>query len=127
MLPDPGAHVTNFPADHELIAFFEAEPNVLDPGVPWTYNTLNFETERQGTLVQCRIAPAYGDIDVRLTQPSGAELARAKLEGFKSFSLIVDTHREALIATSDGDPTMLCLVLKPRLWLGVDNFQGIPF
>ena len=115
-----------FPADHELLGFFEAEPAVLDPGMPWFYNTLDFKTARQGVLVQCRIAPAYGDIDVRLNLPSGPELARAELQAFRSFRLIVNAHGEILIATSDGKPPMLCLMLKPHVWLGVGNFESVP-
>jgi hypothetical protein len=118
---------SSFPADHELVAFFEAEPTILDPGVPWFYNTLDFETKRRRVLVQCRIAPAYGDIDVRLSKPDGVELTRAKLQGFRSISLMVNSHGEVLIATSNGEPPMLCLMLKPRVWLGVGNFQSIPF
>jgi len=34
------------PEDYELIGFFEAEPEVLDPGVPWLYNILTFATVR---------------------------------------------------------------------------------
>ena len=33
-----------FPEEHELISFFECEPNVLDPGIPWVYNHLEFRS-----------------------------------------------------------------------------------
>ena len=114
------------PEDHELLAFFEAEPKVTDPGVAWFYNTLDLETERQRIRVQCRMSPSYGDIEVRLIQPDGAELTRARLEGFRRISLIVNDNGEVLIATSLGEPPMLVLMLKPRVWLGVGNFQSIP-
>ena len=34
-----------FPDDYELIGFFESEPEVLDPNVPWAYNELKFESK----------------------------------------------------------------------------------
>jgi len=27
--------IAGFPPEHELVGFFEAEPVILDPGVPW--------------------------------------------------------------------------------------------
>ena len=35
-----------FPAEHELIAFFECEPELLDNtrGIPWFYNRLTFDS-----------------------------------------------------------------------------------
>jgi hypothetical protein len=35
-----------FPEEHELISFFECEPKVLDPGIPWAYNHLEFRSVR---------------------------------------------------------------------------------
>jgi hypothetical protein len=114
-----------FPDDHELVGFFEAVPRVLDPELPWYYNILDFETERQGILVRCRIAPSYGDIQVRLDR-AGTELARVGVTEFKTFSLLVSAQGEALVATSEGDRRTFCLMLKPRVWLGLGNFERIP-
>ena len=50
--------IQEFPPDHELLAFFEAEPTVLDAEVPWIYNTLDFTTTRDGIEVQCRFVPS---------------------------------------------------------------------
>jgi hypothetical protein len=115
-----------FPDDHELVAFFEAEPRVLDPGVPWFYNTLDFETERRGVLVRCRLAPSYGDIDVRLALVGGVELARVEVSAFNNINLVASAQGEALVATSGKEPGMHCLMLKPRVWVGLGNFRGIP-
>ena len=117
----------NFPADHELLAFFGAEPKVLDPNVPWFYNTLDFEVEHQGFVVQCRLAPAYGDVDARL-RFGEMELARFELQSFKSLRLYMKAEGEILVATFDrgqGEETF-SLMLKPHVWLGLGNFQRIP-
>jgi hypothetical protein len=118
----------DFPADHELLAFFGAEPKVLDPDLPWFYNTLDFEVERQGFVVQCSLAPSYGDIDVRLLLGE-MELARFKLLSSKSLKLYVKAEGEILVATFDrgiqGEETF-GLMLKPDVWLGLGNFDRLP-
>jgi hypothetical protein len=43
--------IQEFPPDYELLAFFEAEPTVLDAGPPWIYNTLDFTATRNGIEV----------------------------------------------------------------------------
>jgi hypothetical protein len=115
-----------FPDDHELVAFFEAEPSVLDPDLPWLYNTLYFETEREGIVVRCRIKPSYGDIRVRLDRAGGAELTRVEVTNFRAFSLVLNVQGEVLVATSADDRRTFCLMLKPRVWLGLGNFGLIP-
>jgi hypothetical protein len=115
-----------FPDDHELVGFFEAAPAVLDPDAPWRYNTLDFTTERQGILVRCRIKPSYGDISVRLDRAGGTELTRVEVTNFRAFSLIVNAHGEALVATSEEDRRTFCLMLKPRVWVGLGYFRQIP-
>jgi hypothetical protein len=117
----------NFPADHELLAFFGAEPRVLDPNVPWFYNTLDFEVVREGFVVQCKLAPAYGHIEVRL-HLAGTELTRLNLRSFKSLRLYMNAEEEILVATFDrgqGEETF-GLMLKPHVWVGMGNFQSIP-
>ncbi len=117
----------NFPEDHELFAFFGTEPKVRDPDIPWFYNTLEFEVERQGVLVQCRLSPSYGKVSVRLQQGS-QELVRLHLQSFKSLSLIMKAEGEILVATFDrglGEETF-SLMLKPYVWVGLGPFQGIP-
>jgi hypothetical protein len=115
-----------FPEDHELVGFFEAVPSVLDPDAPWCYNTLVFETERQGFLVRCGIQPSYGDVSVRLTRAGGAELTRVEVTDLRAFSLVVNAQGEALVATSEQDRRTFCLMLKPRLWLGLGHFKQLP-
>jgi hypothetical protein len=116
-----------FPADHELLAFFGAEPKILDPGVPWFYNTLDFEVERHGFLVQCRLAPSYGELNLRL-QFGGKETTRLHVTGLKSLVLVMNAAGEALVATVDRghrDETF-GLMLEPNVWVGLGVFQRIP-
>jgi hypothetical protein len=37
---------TAFPADHELLSFFEAEPALLDAKVPWFYKLRRHDATR---------------------------------------------------------------------------------
>ncbi len=40
-----------FPDDHELIGFFEVEPEILSTDAPWAYNELKFKSvASNGTL-----------------------------------------------------------------------------
>jgi hypothetical protein len=118
-----------FPADHELLSFFEAEPRVLDPKVPWFYNTLEFETERYGFVVQCRLCPSYGEIRTQLFL-GGLELVRVDVQCFKSVRLVIDEGRELLIATIAVGRMLreetFALMLKPRVWIGFGDLRSIP-
>jgi hypothetical protein len=116
-----------FPADHELLAFFGADPKILDPNVPWFYNTLHFEVKREGIVVQCRLVPACGDIDVRL-HVGGTELARLNLRSFEALRIYMTTEEEILVATFDREyaKETFSLMLKPRVWVGFGSFQSIP-
>lgn len=62
--------MTHFPEEWQLLSLFEVEPQVVDRGVPWFYNTLVFDTTRGEDRIRCEIEPAYEII--RLTwQQSG--------------------------------------------------------
>jgi hypothetical protein len=108
--------IREFPADYELIAFFEAEPTVLDPGADWIYNTLEFATTRDGIEVQCRVNLSYGELTTRLLV-GGAEVAKFELRDAAGFRLVMEKGREALYVTFP--PSLLLhdfvLQLKPRV------------
>ena len=53
-----------FPEEYELIEFFESEPELTDKNVPWIYNRLIFETQRNGNTVVCAIEPGNRQIDL---------------------------------------------------------------
>jgi hypothetical protein len=116
-----------FPADYELLSFFDAEPTLLDAKVPWFYNTLDFHTQRNGIEVQCRLRPSYGEIKTRLLV-GGLELARVDVQSFKSVRLVIDEGRDILIATVDRTlrEETFALILKPRVWVGFGDLRGLP-
>ena len=113
---------SEFPPDHELIAFFESEPTVLDPDVPWIYNTLSFTTVRSEIEVRCRISPSYGTLTTQLMM-SGRELAMFEVQDAETIRVIVSGHQEALVATfAEGlFLNSFTLQLKPQVWVGWGN------
>ncbi len=113
-----------FPEDHELISFFEAEPAILDPGVPWVYNTLDFSTNRNGIEVRARIAPSYRELTLRLLL-DGYELALFELKEAEGFRIDADKHREALVVTFAEQRRLedFVLQLKPSICVSWGNRQ----
>ncbi len=85
-----------FPALHELIALFEAEPTYLDPGVPAAYNTLTFVTERGADRVRCEIAPADGVLRLEWER-DGVALVRADFADVAALRAEAERGREALV------------------------------
>lgn len=86
----------NFPEDYELIGFFDAEPVVLDPEVPWIYNTLEFSTNRNGIEIRARISPSYREVSVSLVRALGGRLG-LQLGGRFSCFIMRSGALEALI------------------------------
>ena len=111
-----------FPDDYELIGFFEAEPTILDPGVPWLYNTLDFSTSRNGIEVRARIIPSYRELTLRLLQ-AGQELALFELKEAVGFRVVTDNQREALVVTFAAPRELdnFVLQLKPRVRVSWGN------
>jgi len=101
--PSPGSSrvitvIREFPPDHELLAFFETEPIVLDPDTPWLYNTLEFTTVRNDIEVRCRIVSSYGKITTRL-MTAGQELAKFELRDAETIRVVVSERQEALVVS----------------------------
>ncbi|MGO9483447.1 MAG: hypothetical protein ACLPX9_02520 [Rhodomicrobium sp.] len=119
--------IREFPPDYELVAFFEAEPVVLDPEAPWVYNTLDFQTVRNGIEVRCRIAPSYGELTVRLML-EGEELAKYELCGAETFRLVMEKGREVLAVAFAPEKLLdnFALQLKPRVWAAWGNLHQFP-
>jgi hypothetical protein len=116
-----------FPPDHELIAFFETEPAVLDPGVPWLYNTLDFTTARDGIEVRCHIALSSGEITARLLV-AGQELAKFELRDAESIRVVMDKGQEVLVASFAPTHRLdnFALQLRPRVWAAWGNLHQFP-
>jgi hypothetical protein len=118
--------IREFPPEHELIAFFEAEPvDVHEDFVPleykgavtWPYNTLDFTTTRGAIEVRCQMHGSFGDLTACLIL-AGAEIAKFELKGADAFHLDVTKDREALVATFQPGREFdnFTLQLKPRVW-----------
>jgi hypothetical protein len=112
----------NAPADlAELTALFECEPTLLDPSVSWTYNTLTFETEREGVAVLCCIRPAYATLSV-VVSIAGREIAQADLSAFSSLEVVAEPNREMLVARfGEEDNSTLWLMLRPHVRLATSG------
>jgi hypothetical protein len=86
-----------FPQDWQLIGFFGCEPTLLDPGIPWVYNRVTFQTERNGELVVCEIEPASEIMDITWSQ-SGKVRLELKLSWVRSLAVVESAATEALVA-----------------------------
>jgi hypothetical protein len=121
------AMIREFPPDHELLAFFETEPVVLDPDAPWLYNTLEFTTVRNDVEIRCRIVPSYGKVTTQL-MVRGQELVKFELRDAETIRLIVNGRQEALVATFAPKLRLdnFALQLKPRVWAAWGNLYQYP-
>jgi hypothetical protein len=106
-----------FPAQHDLLGFFECEPALADAGIPWAYNCLRFDTTRSADRVVCEIEPGYEV--VRLAwEREGAELVRLELNGVRGLAVHAEGGCEALVGTF-RDPAVepFRLQLRPSVHL----------
>ena len=51
----------------ELLSFFEAEPEFLDPEVPWAYNDALYRVRVKQNIVSFAVQPAYRDVRLILS------------------------------------------------------------
>jgi hypothetical protein len=86
-----------FPEQHDLISFFECEPKVLDPGISWAYNHLEFHTVRGGDDFLAIIEPGGETFRLRWRR-DGRELVRLDLERVCRLDLELTPNREILTA-----------------------------
>lgn len=105
-----------FPDYHDLVAFFEVEPALTDPGVHWWYNTLRFLTKRGRFTIDCEMSPAYGDLQVRVSLDEH-QIASLFANQIIDTTLEVARGREALLAVSylAGVEDTLILQLRPEV------------
>jgi hypothetical protein len=105
---------TSLPEEFELIGFFEVEPKLASPGVPWLYNNVHFVTIRGEDEISCELEPAYGELKLRWKQ-AGIVRAEVRLNRIESLSVQMNGSEEVLIANGLGisPSTLLKLRLKP--------------
>ena len=99
------------PEPHELVGFFEVEPHVLDPGIPWAYNTLTFHTVRDADEVTCVLVPGYEELKLEWKRGTSL-LARIHLVDIISMNLKTRGEEEFLIAGFRNSHS-----LEFKLWL----------
>jgi hypothetical protein len=104
-----------FPEPHELLAFFEAEPTLLDPSVPGYYNHQTFETQRGTDRVRCDLEPGYEEIRVRWER-GGVELVSVALREVAALRVEAGSGREALVASFRAEALLpFRLQLRPTI------------
>jgi hypothetical protein len=106
-----------FPAEHELVSLFQSAPKLLDPGVPWEYNHVTFETSLDDNRVVCDIEPANEHLRIRWEE-AGVELVNLDLSRVSGLAVVAERGREALVATfRDPHLKRLRFQIRPRLHL----------
>ncbi|MDX1947650.1 MAG: hypothetical protein SFU86_19790 [Pirellulaceae bacterium] len=114
-----------FPDEWELLALFEAEPTVVDRGVPWEYNVLIFETTRGQSHVRCEIEPGYEKIKLNWWDGPEERLS-LELNSVLGLRVVTGGGRDYLVA-SFRDPHLFDLEfhLKPTVCLrwGTSNMH----
>jgi hypothetical protein len=102
------------PPEHELLALFEVEPVVLDPDVPWAYNTVTFTTNRGQDEVRCVLVPGYSEIGLTWSR-DGRAIVQLALERVKAVHAEMDDAGERLIVAFSEKVSLpdLIVQLKP--------------
>jgi hypothetical protein len=105
--------VKPFPEQHDLISFFECEPTVLDPGVVWAYNRLEFRTIRGRDEFWAVIESGE---TFRLTwRRDGEEVVKLDLDRVQRFDVELSPKHEVLKVTFRPTAVAeLVFQLKPR-------------
>ncbi|HET6765016.1 MAG TPA: hypothetical protein VFH27_15130 [Longimicrobiaceae bacterium] len=105
------------PELHELTWLFEAEPELLDPGVAIWYNTVTLTTTRGEDRISCVIRPAADEVDLVWSR-DGRELTRLELGRVAEVGVLRDGDRDVLrVSFRDGGLQPLHLRLKPTVHL----------
>lgn len=114
-----------FPQHHELIWLFESEPRLLDADLPWFYNRLTFEVQKDEDLLSCVLEPAENALTL-IWSSRGNEILR--LETCRIERLQVKKHesQEWLEAGFGDENGLLPLViqLKPHICVSWGNLPN---
>jgi hypothetical protein len=101
--------------EFELLAFFGRDPEVLDPQVPWIYNTLTYRQAAGNVGVQFKIAPSYKRVNLQITNTSQVIY---RFDGDVQDVQYVETvNNEQLLNISLARGTTLTLRIKPEILL----------
>ncbi len=103
------------PEEHELIGFFESEPELLDTDdIPWVYNEVKFTTKRGEDEVVVKIYASSGEFSV-LWKNTDRQLLAMKLIHLEKITVELQHNDEFLtvVGMYSDYAVMLKLRLKP--------------
>lgn len=102
-----------FPEEYELISLFESEPELLDRDIPWFYNTLRFNIQRESDHLSCTISPAYRSFSIELTinERKVYSLGFSHVEGL---NIEKDKDVERLIVEMNDESAFVTLIIQTR-------------
>jgi hypothetical protein len=104
-----------FPEEWQLLSLFEIEPRILDPGVPWAYNNLTFETTRGSDRILCVIEPGYERLDFTWWHNQSQHL-KLELHCVSGLTIVTGAGNDYMVATfRDQYLTELRLHLRPTI------------
>jgi hypothetical protein len=99
----------------EFLSLFGAEPTLLDPGVPWAYNTVRFETKVAVDAVAFTMCPGYGECTVEWRR-GGELLLDLLVDGVESVTVRDGPTDNCLdIAFQATERGLLTVRFKPRV------------
>lgn len=111
--------MSNPPDALDFLQLFEAEPELLDPNVPWIYNTATYRLERGGRTVVTTISPSYSYFQTSVSL-DGQLIAEAEVAAFTDIDIVSERSREVLIVKfGELSASALYLTLSPTITLAV--------
>jgi hypothetical protein len=113
------ANVLSLPEEFELISFFESEPKLADPKIPWVYNNLKFETQRGSDRLLCEIEPAYGEMKIHWER-DGVMLANLELNNLSALTVHIAKGNEYMIVDGIGDDPATLLKLRTKPFICIE-------
>jgi len=99
----------------DLLTFFEAEPELLDPNDPWSYNDAAYHVQQGDLTLSFAVAPAYFDVRIILKR-ADATLYELNAMGVEDVTYGAHGGRETL-KVSLSPENWVILTLKPGISL----------
>ena len=95
--------------EHELLSFFEVEPERASPDTPWPYNDFSYHVSLDAYDITFEIYPAYKDLSLTIRH-NGIELYSFVALSVKDVRYLQDPRIETLeILISDHESIWLRL------------------
>ena len=107
----------SLPDEHELIGFFEVEPELLDGSIkPWIYNEIKFTTTRGDDTIIVTIYASFGELTATWIK-SEIQLINIKLIKIDKINIEMNPNDEFLTAEGklSDHAVSLKITLKPHV------------